>query len=148
MILDCDRGVMVWDGKSKGTRQNIIELLALDKRVENVNEAEIDLLFKDILHSKMLKIWLDDIRPAPEGFICCRSVKEAELIIRKAEQFGLTIVNINCDHDLGIYAKLGGDGIKLLDFLVERGTFYPVFLHTMNPVGRQNMQNMIDRYWK
>ena len=148
MELDCDYAAVVWDGKSKGTRQNIIELTALGKTIRNFAENEIENLFQIILHDDSIRIWLDDIRPSPYGYICCRSVKEAELIIRKAEQFGLTIVNINCDHDLGIYAKLGGDGIKLLDFLVERGTFYHVFLHTMNPVGRQNMQNMIDRYWK
>lgn len=26
-------------------------------------------------------------------------------------------------------------------------TYYPVKLHTMNPVGRENMQREIDRYW-
>ena len=54
---------------------------------------------------------------------------------------------INCDHDLGDYAYDGGDGIKLLDWLLERGTLYPIRLHTMNPVGRDNMQRMIDKYW-
>ena len=55
--------------------------------------------------------------------------------------------SIDCDHDLGIYARLGGNGIKLLDWLAERGTFYPVELHTMNAVGYSNMRIMIERYW-
>ena len=54
----------------------------------------------------------------------------------------------DCDHDLGDYAADGGDGIKLLDWLLERGTLYPVALHTMNPVGRENMRRMLQRYWK
>ena len=54
---------------------------------------------------------------------------------------------VDCDHDLGDFAIDGGDGIKLLDWLLERGTLYPVKLHTMNPVGRDNMQRMLDRYW-
>ena len=32
-------------------------------------------------------------------------------------------------------------------WLAERGTYYPIWLHTMNPVGRENMQRTIDRYW-
>ena len=39
------------------------------------------------------------------------------------------------------------DGIKLLDWLVENSLFYPIKLHTMNPVGRENMLRMIRRYW-
>ena len=55
---------------------------------------------------------------------------------------------IDCDHDLGDYAFDGGDGIKLLDWLVERRTFYPIELHTANPVGRDNMARLINRYWE
>lgn len=94
-----------------------------------------------------MKIWLDDIRPAPEGFTLCHSVNEAISVIVQAEQSDV-IELIDCDHDLGDYASDGGDGIKLLDWLVERGTTYPIKLHTMNPVGRDNMQRTIDRYWK
>ena len=47
-----------------------------------------------------------------------------------------------------MYAQLGGDGIKLLDWLAERETYYPIALHTMNPVGRENMQRLINRCWK
>ena len=54
---------------------------------------------------------------------------------------------IDCDHDLGDYYPDGGDGIKLIDWLAERGTYYPIRLHTMNPVGRENMRRTIDRYW-
>jgi hypothetical protein len=93
-----------------------------------------------------MKIWLDDIRPAPAGFLHCRSVNEAIRVIEEnADSTPITL--IDCDHDLGDYAHDGGDGIKLIDWLVERGTFYPIRLHTMNPVGRDNMQRTIDRYW-
>lgn len=178
MILDCNRALMAWDGKSKGTRQNIIDLAALGKRVDNMfwktdeEEAEwyyldgtlfADFVFgpeyfimKDERDRKALKhgwspllfpIWLDDLRPAPEGYFWCRSVNEAKLCIETAERYHEKISVIDCDHDLGIYAKLGGDGIKLLDWLAERETYYPVELHTMNPVGRENMQRILDRFW-
>lgn len=93
-----------------------------------------------------MKIWLDDLREAPEGYILCRSVNEAKRLIEENEK--LTAIEvIDCDHDLGDYYPDGGDGIKLIDWLAERGTYYPIRLHTMNPVGRENMQRTIDRYW-
>lgn len=92
----------------------------------------------------MIRIWLDDVRPAPEGYLHAHSVNEAINLIHKHE--GL-IELIDCDHDLGAYAKNGGDGIGLLDYLVRINLFLPIRLHTMNPVGRANMQRMIDRYW-
>ena len=72
-----------------------------------------------------MKIWLDDLRPAPWGY---ESV-------------------LDLDHDLGDFANQGGDAIKLLDWLVERETFYPVEIHTANPVGRANMESVLARYW-
>ena len=70
-----------------------------------------------------MKIWLDDIRPAPDGFTLAHSVNEAILLIEKAEKDGTGIELIDCDHDLGDYFPDGGDGIKLLDWLCERQTF-------------------------
>ena len=95
-----------------------------------------------------MKIWLDDVRPAPEGYTLAKSVNETINLILKAENDGVRIAVIDCDHDLRDYANDGGDGIKLLDWLVERGTFYPIALHTANPVGRDNMMRLINRYWE
>ena len=95
-----------------------------------------------------MKIWLDDIRPVPDGYEWARSVNEAISLIERAEKAGESIQLIDCDHDLGDYFPDGGDGIKLLDWLAERGTFYPIVLHTANPVGRDNMLRLIRRHWK
>lgn len=94
-----------------------------------------------------MKIWLDDVREAPPGYVHCHSVFEAIAVIEEFEQID-PIELIDCDHDLGDYASYGGDGIRLLDWLLERDTLYPIRLHTMNPVGRANMQRMLDRYWR
>ena len=59
-----------------------------------------------------MKIWLDDLRPAPEGYTWCHSVNEAKRTILSANE---PVELIDCDHDLGDYAFDGGDGIKLLD---------------------------------
>ena len=57
-------------------------------------------------------------------------------------------IYLDLDHDLGDYAKDGGDGIELVKWLIETERFYPISLHTMNPVGRDNMLALIDRYWR
>ena len=160
MALECDRAVMAWDGTSPGTRRNIIDLMARGNHVHNMTwtcerdewyflDGSVDpaFLFGKGCYDRPLRLWLDDLRPAPEGYTLCRSVNEAKLYIGTAERFGIPVEIVDCDHDLGVYSQLGGDGIKLLDWLAERGTFYPVRLHTMNPVGRDNMQRLIDRYW-
>ena len=95
-----------------------------------------------------MKIWLDDLRPAPNGYNIAQSVNEAIKLIVDAENNNIEIELIDLDHDLGDYASDGGDAIKLLDWLAERESFYPVAIHTANPVGRANMERMISRYWK
>lgn len=94
-----------------------------------------------------MKIWVDDLRTIPEGYVGAHSVNEAITLIEKAESNGEEIEVLDLDHDLGDYAHDGGDAIKLLDYLAERETFYPIAIHTANPVGRANMQRMIARYW-
>ena len=71
----------------------------------------------------------------------------AEKVIAENEK-AQPIEIIDCDYDLGDFFADGGDGIKLLDWLLERNTLYPVALHTMNPVGRENMRRMLQRYWR
>ena len=94
-----------------------------------------------------MKIWLDDLRPAPWGYESARSVNEAKTLIREAERNGIEIEVLDLDHDLGDFASQGGDAIKILDWLAERETLYPVEIHTANPVGRANMESVLARYW-
>lgn len=93
-----------------------------------------------------MKLWLDDLRPTPLGYLWLKSVNEAKRCILQAEASGQTIELIDLDHDAGDYVADGGDYIKLLDWMAETGRKYPVKLHTANPVGRANMQRVIDRY--
>ena len=94
-----------------------------------------------------MRLWVDDIRPEPQGYIRVKSVNEAKREIIKAERDKIWIDLINLDHDAGDYFEDGGDYINLLDWLFERETFYPVTFHTANPVGRANMKRIVDRYW-
>lgn len=97
--------------------------------------------------NKKIKIYVDDIRQVPEGFIGTKSVNETIALIHQIEADGGEVALLDLDHDLGDYAADGGDAIKILDFLVRRNTLYPVAIHTMNPVGAANMRRTIDRYW-
>ena len=92
-----------------------------------------------------MKLWIDDVRPAPEGYIWCKSVNEAKSKILEnantiaklgeqvrnldakgfydeADHLHMVAANtmldtIDLDHDAGDYAFDGGDYIKLLDWL-------------------------------
>lgn len=97
-----------------------------------------------------MKLWIDDVRPAPEGYVWCKSVFVAEATIIYAEGAGnMTIDLIDTDHDAGDYACFGGDYIKLLDWLEETGRNYPIRIHSANPVGVENIRRIIKRNgWK
>ena len=112
-----------------------------------------------------MRLWVDDIRPAPEGYVWMKSVNEAKSAILNFENYKenlldewdfppadiweLAIEVIDIDHDAGDYAKDGGDYIKLLDWLEETGRNYPIHIHSMNPVGRMNMEQIIKKNgWK
>ena len=97
-----------------------------------------------------MKIWIDDVRPAPEGYIWCQTVEEAKATILMLELYATIsdshkVELIDLDHDAGDYANEGGDYIKLLDWLEETGRNYPIRIHSMNPVGVANMRRIIQR---
>ena len=92
-----------------------------------------------------MKLWIDDVRPAPEGYVRSRSVENAQARIIIAERRGTRIELIDIDHDAGNFACYGGDYIKLLDWLEETGRNYPIRIHSMNPVGVENMRRIIQR---
>lgn len=100
-----------------------------------------------------MKIWVDDIRPAPKGYIRVRSVEEAKWLLKsfiyfkndkllffdtaldlfnkmsgnklKRKDFKSAVIEvIDLDHDAGDYAKKGGDYIKILDWLSEQTVVY------------------------
>lgn len=93
---------------------------------------------------KIAKIWIDDIRKPPsDDWWVSRSVVAAKAMIRTLEEKGYTIKVISIDHDAGDYAGLGGDYINVLNWLEENNKSFPIHIHTMNPVGRQNMEAII-----
>ena len=96
-----------------------------------------------------MKLWIDDIRPAPEGYEWISSVNMAITAIELWEDLPEGIELIDIDHDAGDFACDGGDYIKLLNWLEETGRNYPIRIHSMNPVGVANMRAIIQKNgWK
>jgi hypothetical protein len=103
-----------------------------------------------------MKIWVDDVRPAPKGYFHVYSVEQAKTLIKLVETWNgeepwhwsiIPIELIDLDYDSGDYEKDGGPYIKLMDWLVERGTLYPLAFHSQNCVGMEYMKRMYRRYW-
>ena len=97
-----------------------------------------------------MKLWIDDVRPVPEGYKWRKSVNTAKRFIMEMELMNkpfnsAPIEVIDIDHDAGDFASDGGDYIKLLDWLEETGRNYPIRIHSYNPVGVQNMRAIIKR---
>jgi hypothetical protein len=93
-----------------------------------------------------MKLWIDDVRPAPsKEYMVCKSVNRAKDIIQYWEKKFKPLELIDIDHDAGDFSCDGGDYIKLLDWLEETGRNYPIRIHSMNPVGRENMRAIIRR---
>lgn len=100
-----------------------------------------------------MKLWIDDVRTAPEGYVWCKTVNEAKTVILCMNMMTTLectdniprIALIDLDHDAGDYAKFGGDYIEILNWLEKQGWSFNIRLHTMNPVGRENMLRIIQK---
>lgn len=93
--------------------------------------------------SSFIFLWLDDVRPAPEGWAHARSVREAVEVLRTGNVGWASL-----DHDLGRFAVDGGDGVKFTDYMAEHD-LWPAFglrVHSSNPVGVSTMLATVDRY--
>ena len=92
-----------------------------------------------------MKLWVDDLRPAPSGWQWVKTTWQAELALKSNK----TIEIISLDHDAGDFANCGGDYIEILKWLereIHSGNnlHVPIIhLHTQNPVGRMNMRAII-----
>ena len=97
-----------------------------------------------------MKLWVDDVRPAPWGYVWCRSVNEAKEWIEYYIHCNPDHLDLlDLDHDAGDYASDGGDYICLLDWLEEEGIKLPIHIHSMDSVGVANMRAIIQRNgWK
>ncbi len=86
-----------------------------------------------------MNLWLDDVRPAPPGWVHARTAEEAAHYLATGH-----VVNASLDHDLGRER----DGTWLVRWMIEYRCWprNRPNVHSANPVGAARMRGMIKRY--
>lgn len=96
-----------------------------------------------------MKLWLDDVRPAPEGWVWCKTAREAKRVIADDDRNELE--EISFDHDLGS-SRTGYDVATFIEALAASGMMRRLkwTVHSANPVGRRQIEAAMksaERYW-
>lgn len=91
------------------------------------------------------KIWIDDIREAPEGFKWFKTVNDfIDWCYQRQDLSDVAL--IDTDHDAGDYQEFGGDYVRIFDYLDRCGVKnVTVHIHSANPVGATNIRKIIGR---
>ena len=95
-----------------------------------------------------MKLFLDDVRPVPDGWVLAQTASEAIAILAAG---GVTEVSL--DHDLG--PDEAGTGYDVASWIEEQaalGLLAPLTwgIHSANPVGRDRMTAALcsaERFW-
>jgi hypothetical protein len=93
-----------------------------------------------------VKVWLDDVRDPPDGWIHVRTPDDAIDLLGSGE-----VEEISLDHDLGLTTpeaeRTGYDVLLWLEAEVATGTWHfevpKIQVHSANPVGRRRMEQAI-----
>jgi hypothetical protein len=92
-----------------------------------------------------MRVWLDDMRDAPEGWVHVRSPDEAITLLSTGE-----VIELSLDHDLGLFTEeredTGYDVLAWLERQVADGRLHPpgtITVHSANPVARRRMSQAI-----
>lgn len=102
------------------------------------------------LSSEGIKLWLDDERRAPFGWVHCNRVQDAKVLLLT----GL-ITWASLDHDLGFTDEEDPlksveceTGYDLCKWMAEHRIWpkYKPMVHSANPTGAANMRSVINRY--
>lgn len=92
-----------------------------------------------------ISLYVDDIRECPDGYILARDHNTACYFLRYNK-----VDKLSLDHDLGNNSKSGYDICEWLCYeYYENGlNYFPekIYFHTANPVGKQNMYELLLRY--
>ena len=105
----------------------------------------------------MTRLWHDDVRPAPEGWVWARTNEEAKTIFLTPEVYGC-VTHVSLDHDMGNHDLPAGtydggpnsgsgmpqkgeeNGMHLVEWMVKNNHL-PAWIrvHAWNPSGRERM---------
>lgn len=89
---------------------------------------------------KEFKFWLDDIRPAPDGWVWIKTAEELIDLIKSIPWSDIKAISF--DHDLGTDKKSGYDVLTFIEKEVysDNVSHLPTLsVHSQNPVGILNM---------
>jgi hypothetical protein len=82
-----------------------------------------------------VKLYVDDVRGAPEGWTLARDYRHSVLMFQM-----MTVEELSLDHDLG----LGLTGYDIALWMVEYGIWPKhIYCHSMNPVGRGRILRLL-----
>lgn len=90
-----------------------------------------------------MKLFLDDVRPCPDGWILARNERE----FKEAFNCGQYVKEVSFDNDLGAAEKEGWELINWLRDNIYSGVVLApkrMYVHSMNPVARQRIQATIN----
>jgi hypothetical protein len=96
-----------------------------------------------------MKLWLDDIRPMPEGYDVHVKTAEGAIMSLQTGMFD----HISFDHDLGdVDEKTGYDVAKWIEKMAYYKKIKPMTyaIHSANPIGATKIKmamRMADQYW-
>ena len=106
----------------------------------------------------MIKLWHDDVRPAPDGWIWARTNAQACAILENS----WPVIEISMDHDLGFHdveipddpdeflavMQLKGDeeeGTELVQWMIDNDKVPPnIRIHSWNPDGARKMARLFN----
>jgi hypothetical protein len=94
-----------------------------------------------------MKLWLDDERPAPPGWVWAKTSSEATLHLASGR-----VEDVSLDHDLGEQSGTGYDVACFIEAGAYDGTLRRMtwHVHSGNPVGAARIARAMenaDRYW-
>jgi hypothetical protein len=114
----------------------------------------------------MINVFMDDVRPCPEGWVVARTIADAMWLLLNEQ-----VVHMSLDHDMGACKECREKGLHVGDMQTPETTFmnwcphdddgsalvrwmidsnhWPVYkptVHSANPVGAARMRGMIERY--
>lgn len=99
-------------------------------------------------HLRIRRLYVDDLRPCPDGWDVARNFHEAIVKLETREYD-----EVSLDHDIAsFYGNKEMTGRDILNWLIARkleGDNTPeiVRVHSANPVGCATMEEDINRYW-
>ena len=93
-----------------------------------------------------MRVWLDDLREAPPGWVRVRTPEEAIALLETGD-----VTEISLDHDLGLLdgerERTGYDVLLWLEREVAEGRWViplpEIGVHSANPVGRARMERAV-----